>query len=128
MNTEEFEFFEFTEEEEANWLEVLYEDAMREKVMVYTQDAPKRIKAVVGGLKLLLKADQCNYTLNFERCEIFQRSIYVHVEVVDFGTSPKNYWIFQDIIREADSFEVAWLPTGKVRLSFYLNLIFREIA
>jgi len=127
MNTEEFEFFEFTEEEEANWLEMLYEEAMREKIMVYTQDAPKRIKAVVGGLKLILKAEQCNYTLYFERCEVFQRSIYVHIETADFGASQKNFWIFQDIIREVDSFEVSWLPIGKVKLSFYLNLVFLEM-
>ena len=60
MEHEELEFFEFTDEERANWIELLAKENMREKVVMYDP-------------------------------------------------------------------EVKWLPTGKVRLSFYFNFAFKEV-
>jgi len=127
MEHEEFEIFEFTEEEKANWIELLVKENMREKVQTYDPEALKRINRVKRSLKLLLEQDNCDYTMEMERCPYFQQSLYLHLEVVDFGTSPKNYWMLDSAMRDVNSFSVKWLPTGKVRLSFYFNFVFKEI-
>jgi len=127
MEHEEFEIFEFTEEEKANWIERLVEENLREKVQTYDPAALERIKSFKQNIKLLLEQDGCEYTMEFERCPYFQKSLYLHLDVVDFGTSPKNYWLLQDALRYVNSFSVKWLPTGKARLSFYFNFVFKEI-
>jgi len=127
MEHEEFEILEFTDEEKANWIEMLVKENLREKVLTYDPEVLKRINTVKRHLKLLLEQDVCDYTMDFERCPYFQKSLYLHLEVVDFGTSPKNFWLLQDVMRSVNSFSVLWLPTGKVRLSFYFNFAFKEL-
>jgi hypothetical protein len=124
---EDFEFFEVTDEERANWLNILIDEARREKVLTYTPEALKRIRNIIDFIRTLMRDDDCEYTINLEKCDIFQQSLYINVDVVDFGTSPKNFWLFQDIIKKTDSIEIKWLPTGKTRISFYLNFVFKEI-
>jgi len=124
---EEFERFEFTEEEKANWIELLVKENMREKIVTYDPVVLERIKTVQQNLKILLKQDNCDYTMSFERCPYFPQALYLHLEVVDFGTSPKNFWLFQGVMRDVNSFSATWLPEGKVRLSFYFNFAFKEI-
>ena len=125
--SEEFEILELSDEEKANWIEMLVKENLREKVLVYDPEALKRINSFTRHLKLLLKQDGCDYTMSFERCPYFQTSIYLHLEVVDFGTSPKNYWLFQEALKNVNSFAAVWLPTGKVRLSFYFNFALKEV-
>jgi len=127
MEFEEFEILELSDEEKANWIDMLVNENLREKVLVYDPEALERINSFKRTLKLLLKQDGCDYTMSFERCPYFQTSLYLHLEVVDFGTSPKNFWMFQDALKKVNSFEAVWLPTGKVRLSFYFNFVFKEI-
>jgi len=116
IDNDEIEFFEFTAEEQANWINLLFNEAQREKVLTYAPDAPKRISTVVRQIKYLMDSDGCECSIEFERCEMFQMSLYIHVDVVDFGTSPKNFWIFQDVIRKVDTIEVKYLPyTGQFR-------------
>ncbi|MDR2599590.1 MAG: hypothetical protein LBC73_04870 [Oscillospiraceae bacterium] len=127
MEYEEFERFEFTDEERANWIDILVNEKLREKVLVYDPDVLERIEYVIKNLKTLLKSDNCEYTIHFERCPYFETTIYVHLDVVDFGTSPKNFWIFQSIMDKINSFEAVWLSTGKVRLSFLFKFAFKEL-
>ena len=127
MGHDELEIFEFTDEEKANWIEMLVKENMREKVVTYDPAVLERINTVQKNLKILLEQDKCDYTMSFERCPYFQQSLYLHLEVVDFGTSPKNFWLFEDVMRSVNSFSAMWLKTGKVRLSFYFNFAFVEI-
>ena len=127
MEHEELEAFEFTDEERAYWIEMLVQENLREKVVTYDPEVLERIKTVRRHLELLLKQDNCDYKMEFERCPYFQQSLYLHLEVVDFGTSPKNFWLFEDVMRNINSFEAVWLKSGKVRLSFYFNFAFKEI-
>ena len=66
MEHEELEIFEFTEEERANWIEMLVKENMREKVVTYDPEVLKRINTVQRHLKLLLEQDNCDYTMSFE--------------------------------------------------------------
>ena len=128
MESEEFETLELSDEERANWINMLVNENLREKVLVYDPEALERIKKFKQCLKTVLEQDGCDHTISFERCPIFQRSLYLHLEVADFGTSPKNFWLFHEALRYVNSFEALWLPTGKVRLSFYFNFVFKEIT
>jgi len=124
------DFENMTEEEieqQEKILDIIHGEMNREKTMTYTPDAPKRIKSVVGHIDGLLRNEDCNYTINYERCEIFGSALYIVVEVPIIGGNPRNHWQFQRVISEVDALDIKWQPNGKFRMEFRLNEVFTEV-
>jgi len=124
------DFENMTEEEierQENVLDIIHGEMNREKTMTYAPDAPKRIKSVVGYIESLLHGEDFEYKINYERCEIFGSALYIVAEVPIIGGNPRTHWNFQRLVDNVDAFEIKWQPTGRFRMEFRLNGVFKEV-
>jgi len=119
-----------TEEEierQVKILEIIHGEMNREKTMTYAPDAPKRIKSVVGYIEGLLREEDFEYKINYERCKIFGSALYITVDVPIIGGNPRTHWYYWFLVKEIDALEIKWQPTGRFRMEFRLNEVFKEI-
>ena len=124
------DFENMTEEEierQEKILDIIHASMNREKTMTYAPDAPKRIKSVVGYIESLLRDEDFEYKINYERCEIFGKALYIVVDVPIIGGNPRTHWYFWFLVKEVDAFEIKWQPTGRFRMEFRLNGVFTEV-
>ena len=124
------DFENMTEEEierQNKILDVIFNAMDREKTMTYAPEAPKRIKSVVRYIDALLRNEDFEYKINYERCEIFGSALYIVVEVPIMGGNPRTHWNFWFLVKEIDALEIKWLPNGKFRMEFRLNEVFTEV-
>jgi len=124
------DFENMTEEEierQENILDIINGEMNREKAMAYAQDAPKRIKSVVGYIESLLRDEDFEYKINYERCEIFGSALYIVVDVPIIGGNPRTHWNYWFLVKEIDALEIKWQPTGRFRMEFRLNEVFKEV-
>ena len=75
----------------------------------------------------LLRVEEFEYKINYERCEIFGSALYIVVDVPIIGGNPRTHRQFQRLVDNVDAFEIKWQPTGRFRMEFRLNEVFKEV-
>ena len=109
------------------FINILKQEADREKTMIMLPDAMKRIISVTSAIKSLLKTDGYNFTMTTKRYDTFPQDLTIIVETEVFDVRLDDYWIYKDIINKVDDYSAEGIPECKVRFYFGLKDIYTEI-